>query len=83
MERRIGEIFEYDGKILRVKEAEEERCDGCLFSNKCSCDIKWSVGLCHCGMRSDKKDVIFVEAKDLAHETEVVKERKIGETLYI
>ena len=80
MERKIGEIFEYDGKILRVKEAEEERCDGCLFSNKCSCDIKWSVGLCHCGMRSDKKDVIFVEAKDIAHETEAVKERKIGET---
>lgn len=80
MERKIGEIFEYEGKILRVKEAEEERCDGCLFSNKCSCDIKWSVGLCHCGMRSDKKDVIFVEAKDLADETEAVKERKIGET---
>ena len=80
MERKIGEIFEYEGKILRVKEVEGKICKGCLFLNKCTCEIKKSVGWCGVGMRSDKKDVIFVEAKDIAHETEAVKERKIGET---
>ena len=79
MERKIGEIFEYEGKILRVKEVEGKICKGCLFLNKCTCEIKKSVGWCGVGMRSDKKDVIFVEAKGIAHETETVKERKIGE----
>ena len=34
MERQIGEIFEYQGKILKVKEAEGKICDGCSFLNK-------------------------------------------------
>ena len=79
MERRIGEIFEYQGKILRVKEAEGKICEGCLFLNKCTCETKGSVGWCGCGTRSDKKNVIFVEVKE-PQETEAVKERKIGET---
>ena len=78
MERRIGEIFEYQGKILRVKEAEGKICEGCLFLNKCTCETKGAVGWCDCGTRSDKKNVIFVEVKE-QQETETVKERKIGE----
>ena len=78
MERKIGEVFEYQGKILRVKEAEGKICEGCLFLNKCTCEIKGEVGWCGCGTRSDKKNVIFVEVKE-QQETEAVKERKIGE----
>lgn len=80
MERRIGEIFEYQGKILRVKEAEGKICEGCSFLNKCTCETKGTVGWCDCGTRSDKKNVIFVEVKDQSHkESETVKERKIGD----
>lgn len=80
MERRVGEVFEYQGKILRVKEAEGKICEGCLFLNKCTCQIKGEVGWCGCGTRSDKKNVIFVEVEDQSQkETETVKERKIGE----
>ena len=78
MERKIGEIFEYEGKILRVKEVEGKICKGCLFLNKCTCETKGIVGWCGCGTRSDKKNVIFVEVKE-QQETEAVKERKIGE----
>ena len=78
MERRVGEVFEYQGKILRVKEAEGKICEGCLFLTKCTCEIKGEVGWCGRGTRSDKKNVIFVEVKE-QQELETVKERKIGE----
>ena len=78
MERRVGEVFEYQGKIFRVKEAEGKICEGCSFLNKCTCETKGAVGWCDCGTRSDKKNVIFVEVKE-QQETETVKERKIGE----
>ena len=78
MERRIGEVFEYQGKIFRVKEAEGKICEGCSFLTKCTCEIKGEVGWCGCGTRSDKKNVIFVEVKE-QQEPETVKERKIGE----
>ena len=83
MERRIGEIFEYQGKILQVKETKvscRKICEGCIFLNKCTCKIKGDVGWCGCGTRSDKKNVIFVEVKkDAQKESEAPKERKIGE----
>ena len=78
MERKIGEVFEYQGKILQVKEEEGIICEGCLFLSKCTCETKSTVGCCDCGTRSDKKNVIFVEVKE-QQETEAVKERKIGE----
>ena len=79
MERKVGEVFEYQGKIFLVKEAEGKICEGCSFLNKCTCETKGTVGWCGCGTRSDKKNVIFVEVKEPTHETEAVKERKIGE----
>ena len=78
MERRIGEIFEYQDKILQVKEAEGKFCEGCVFLTKCTCETKGEVGWCGKGTRTDKKNVIFVEVKN-QQETETVKERKIGE----
>ena len=79
MERRVGEVFEYQDKILRVKEAEGKICEGCVFLTKCTFEIKGEVGWCGCDTRSDKKNVIFVEVKEPTHEAEAVKERKIGE----
>ena len=69
MERKIGETFEFDGKTLQVKAANDDGCEDCIFNAKCTRGIKSVTGLCESGYRDDKKDVIFVE----------VKERKIGE----
>lgn len=69
MERKIGETFEFDGKTLQVKAANDDGCEDCIFNVKCTRGIKSVTGLCESIYRDDKKDVIFVE----------VKERKIGE----
>ena len=61
MERKIGEIFEYDGEWYQCVEqcVEHEGCHGCAF------DISYGIrcsfnGVPHCSAyRSDGKPVIF------------------------
>lgn len=64
MERKIGEIFEYEGRKLQVVE-NGGGCKGCYFCYKkskyCLVDDKDKVGLC-CE-RSDQKEVIFKKVK--------------------
>lgn len=63
MERKIGEVFEYEGKALRVEEYKDNvnECFGCFFDGKCF-SLK-AVGHCEAERRTDKKNVIFVEVK--------------------
>ena len=62
MERKIGETFEFEGKTLQVKEAEQHACKGCFFENKCNKAIVNPVaGDCFFNARTDKKKVVFVE----------------------
>lgn len=64
MERKIGETFEFEGHKLKVVDKDSYGCDGCFFLNReCSLiiDVK---GFCSNEYRTDKKRVIFVEAKD-------------------
>ena len=75
MERKIGEIFKYKEKKLKVIEITKG-CDGCFFVGKCF--LSDNAGQCKAVNRTDKKDVIFVEVQE-KHETEELKERKIGE----
>lgn len=65
MERKIGEVFEYDGKKLRVIEDPFDTCDGCYFNEKdCQSDqILNIVGNCGYDLRKDKINVIFKEIK--------------------
>lgn len=75
MERKVGDIFEYDGVKLRV-EKETRMCDDCFF--KCSFKCNESIqkrGECQSASRSDV-GVVFVkvEEKDM-------KERNIKLTL--
>ena len=59
MERKIGEIFEYEGVTLEV--VKKNGCRGCYFQNKlCSSDINiyQSRGKCR-NSRTDKNKVIF------------------------
>ena len=64
MERKIGETFEFEGHKLKVVDKDSYGCDGCFFFNR-ECSLIMDVrGCCSKEYRTDKKRVIFVEAKD-------------------
>ncbi|MGM9532139.1 DUF6378 domain-containing protein [Intestinibacter sp.] len=68
MERKIGEVFECDGKKFQVIEDPIEECDGCYFvKGGCtrSLDIR---GYCGKINRKDRCAVIFKEIKDINKE---------------
>ena len=63
MERKVGEVFEYQGKKLRVEESKNGGCDGCFFDGQTLsfCNKLTLAGHCEFEYRTDKKEVIFVE----------------------
>lgn len=68
MERKIGETFEYEGKKLQVKESASSGCDRCFFDEQCLPLRKEVAGECEFEYRTDKKEVIFVEATEQPQE---------------
>ena len=63
MERKIGEIFTYNGKTYQV--VKSNMCMDCAFKeNECSI-LRSRIGLCTTSTRSDKTDVVFKEIKDM------------------
>ena len=64
-ERKIGEVFEFEGKKLKVVQTEGSTCYNCYFANRdCDCDTRKVLGACLSETRTDNKPVIFVEVKD-------------------
>lgn len=63
MERKVGEIFEYDGHKLKVVEEVGTECHKCFLFYR-DCKSKSVRGFCNKDDRTDNKNVIFVEAKD-------------------
>ena len=61
MERKVGEVFDFNGKRLKVVEAHQKNCDGCFLDGCCS--ERYNDILGNCSPRSDRKHVIFVEAE--------------------
>ena len=58
MERAIGEVFEFEGKNLKV--VEYKGCGGCYFEFYEYCGKKKEMaGICSHETREDKKSVIF------------------------
>ena len=57
MERKIGEIFEYNGEWYQC--LEEKYCNGCVFRDAKCDDVRKILGNCSVRNRSDKKSVIF------------------------
>ena len=59
MERKIGDVFTFDGKPLEVVEGD---CEDCYFLIK-SCCFKSSViniiGECYASNRKDNEDICF------------------------
>ena len=66
MERAIGEVFDFDGVKLQVKDTgHEASCNGCYF-NRFMCtnnEIKSidQTGGCFRACRTDDRNVIFVK----------------------
>lgn len=71
MERKIGEVFECDGKKLRVIEYLFDSCDGCYFNGKVcqEATILKIIGNCGCIVpRKDKINIIFKEVTNMNEE---------------
>lgn len=63
-ERKIGEVFEYNGVKLKVrKKATFEECCYCYFNHK-SRYLECSKAICLFLHRSDKQNVLFEEIKE-------------------
>ena len=60
MERKVGEIFTYNGKTYRV--VKGNGCVGCSFANKCSPHI---LGNCAGSSRLDRINVVFKEINNM------------------
>lgn len=64
MERKLGEIFQYEGKTYQV--VESIRCDGCAFNRSIKCStIREPLGSCDSIKRKDRINVVFKEIKDM------------------
>ena len=68
MERKVGEVFDFNGVKLQVKDTGQKvSCDGCYFDEpkyKCfDAHISGRIGVCSRLFRSDGKHVIFVEVQ--------------------
>lgn len=63
MERKIGEVFTYNGKTYQV--VESIVCARCAFRGKLCGLIEPSIGGCMTSNRSDKTSVIFKEINNM------------------
>ena len=63
MERKIGEIFEFEGKKLKVEESKGICCYECYFYDKICKENE--TGVCSYDCRTDSKNVIFKDITDI------------------
>ena len=64
MERKVGEVFTYNGKTYQV--VEDNTCEGCAFMKNGHCfSISKLLGLCSYTNRTDKTGVIFKEINNM------------------
>ena len=63
MERKIGEIFTYNGKTYQV--IKSDRCIDCAFRERVCSLLKSYIGLCISNIRSDNTNVIFKEVNNM------------------
>ena len=64
MERKVGEVFQYEGKTYQV--VESIRCDGCAFNRSAKCStIREPLGSCDPIRRKDRINVVFKEINNM------------------
>lgn len=65
MQREPGEVFDFRGVTLQVKDIGcETSCKGCFFNECVDACLQDCIGFCLDVYRSDNKNVIFVKVKD-------------------
>lgn len=66
MERAIGEVFDFNGIKLQVKDTGQNIfCDGCYFKkSKHECLDADDIGFCLGASRIDGRNVVFVEVEE-------------------
>lgn len=64
MERKVGEVFTYNGKTYQV--VESIRCNGCAFNRSVKCStIREPLGSCDSIRRKDRINVVFKEINNM------------------
>lgn len=65
MERKIGETFEYKGRVYKTIQSLSDSCINCAFVNEpfYACVFNKIAGGCSMTVREDKKNIIFKEIK--------------------
>lgn len=58
-EKKVNEVFEFEGTTLQVVETEEMNCKNCYFNYRKKCNIN-----CLPSERIDEKNVIFVKTQE-------------------
>lgn len=59
MERKIGDVFTFNGKQLEVIEGD---CDDCYFLYRACCfksSVRYEIGECYASLRRDNEDICF------------------------
>ena len=59
MERKVNEVFEFDGTTLQAIETEDFTCEKCYFKYLEKCNF-----YCIPSERIDKKNVIFIKKEE-------------------
>ena len=62
MERKVGEVFKYNGVTLIT--IENNSCEGCFFNDGNICTRETELIFCSAGYRNDNKNVIFKEMEE-------------------
>ena len=85
MERRVGEVFTYNGKTYQVVK-NTVLCDGCAFLKNSACSrLQIILGNCGHAQRTDHEEVIFKEIKNMETKiniTTILKDKPKGIKLY-
>lgn len=67
MEKKIGEIFSYNGQLIKVIKSKPDDCEGCAFHNRAECAASLTeIGSCSGNYRSDGKFVKFLSVEGMS-----------------
>jgi hypothetical protein len=65
MERKLGEVFEFEGKKLKAVKSSNGSCKKCYFNNRLTACGKISENFKNCSeqYREDSKNIVFKEVE--------------------
>lgn len=64
MERKVGEVFDFKGKKLKVTKQIAYICDNCYLRGQCTRENRAITGYCENRDREDNMEVVFAEVMD-------------------